>query len=201
MRRALRVVDDVPDPESGPGSDLSAVLAEVAGGDLDAFGVLYDAVAPSVHGVALRVVRDPSRAEEVTQEVLVEVWRQAARYDRSRGSVRTWVLTIAHRRAVDAVRSSQAARDREDTVGRREPRVAPGPEEHVVVADERAGVRRCLESLTPLQSQAVRLAYYQGYTYREVAALLERPLPTVKTRMRDGLVRLRDCLEGARDDA
>lgn len=192
MRRALRVVDDEPDP----GPELPGVLAEVAGGDLRAFGVLYDTLAPLVHGVSLRVVRDPSRAEEVTQEVLLEVWRQAARYDAGRGSVRTWVLTIAHRRAVDAVRSSQAARERESAAGVREPLTVAGPEEHVVAADERASVRRCLESLTPLQSQAVRLAYYQGYTYREVAALLDRPLPTVKTRMRDGLVRLRDCLAG-----
>lgn len=196
MRHALRVVGE----PTGAGPDLAVVLSAVAEGDLHAFGVVYDALAPLVHGVCLRVVRDPARAEEVTQEVLVEVWQQAARYDARRGSVRTWVLTVAHRRAVDAVRSSQAARERDDAVGRLDPVSVGGPEEQVVAADERVGVRRCLESLTPLQSQAVRLAYYQGYTYREVAAHLDRPLSTVKTRMRDGLVRLRDCLEGGADD-
>ncbi|WP_246088140.1 ECF RNA polymerase sigma factor SigK [Nocardioides albertanoniae] len=192
MRRTLRVVDE---SSAGPDDvDPAEAIAAVAGGDLDAFGRLYDALAPLVFGVARRVVRDPSRAEEVTQEVFTEVWRHAARFDPARGSVRTWVLTIAHRRAVDTVRSSQAARAREEHVAQREPMVDAGPEEAAVTVSEHEGVRRCLESLTPLQSQAVRLAYYQGFTYREVAEMLGRPLPTVKTRMRDGLIRLRDCL-------
>lgn len=196
VRRALRVVGESASPD--PDDDLhpEAVLAAVAGGDLDAFGRLYDDLAPLVFGVARRVVRDPSRAEEVTQEVFTEVWRQATRFDPARGSVRTWVLTIAHRRAVDTVRSSQASRAREEHVARREPLEVAGPEEAAVTAAEHDDVRRCLDALTPLQSQAVRLAYYQGFTYPQVAEMLGRPLPTVKTRMRDGLIRLRDCLEG-----
>ncbi|MFE6510755.1 ECF RNA polymerase sigma factor SigK [Nocardioides sp. NPDC057767] len=210
MRRALRVVGDSSSPDPEDDLDPARVLTAVAGGDLDAFGSLYDVMAPLVFGVARRVVRDPSRAEEVTQEVFTEVWRQAARFDPSRGSVRTWMLTIAHRRAVDTVRSSQASRAREEQVARREPVEVAGPEDAVVTAAEYQDVRRCLDSLTPLQSQAVRLAYYQGFTYPEVAELLGRPLPTVKTRMRDGLIRLRDCLAetepeakvgGARDGA
>ncbi len=193
MPRALRVVGEGSPPETDP----AALLAAVAGGDLDEFERFYDVLAPLVYGVARRVVRDPSRAEEVTQEVFVEVWRQAARFDASRGSVRTWVLTIAHRRAVDTVRSSEASRVRDEHVARREPVEVAGPEEAIVLASEHEGVRRCLESLTPLQSQAVRLAYYQGFTYREVAEMLGRPLPTVKSRMRDGLIRLRDCLAEA----
>ncbi|GGR59220.1 RNA polymerase sigma-70 factor (ECF subfamily) [Nocardioides luteus] len=194
MRRALRVVGGAaPEPEDEP--DTTVLLAAVAGGDLDAFGRLYDDLAPLVFGVARRVVRDPARAEEVAQEVFTELWRQAARFDASRGSVRTWASTIAHRRAVDAVRSTEASRAREDHVARREPVDVAGPEDAIVTAAEHEGVRRCLESLTPLQSQAVRLAYYQGFTYPEVAQLLDRPLSTVKTRMRDGLIRLRDCLE------
>lgn len=200
MRRTLRVVSDSASPGPDDELDVEAVLAAVAGGDLDAFGRLYDALAMLVFGVARRVVRDPSRAEEVTQEVFTEVWRQATRFDPARGSVRTWVLTIAHRRAVDAVRSSQASRGREEQVARREPLEVAGPEEAVVTAAEHEDVRRCLDSLTPLQSQAVRLAYYQGFTYPQVAEMLGRPLPTVKTRMRDGLIRLRDCLE-VRDGA
>ena len=195
--RALRIVGD----GSPPKRDPAAMLAAVAGGDLDEFERLYDDLAPLVFGVARRVVRDPSRAEEVTQEVFTEVWRQAARFDASRGSIRAWVLTIAHRRAVDTVRSSEASRVREEHVARREPMEVAGPEERVVTASEHEGVRRCLDSLTPLQSQAVRLAYYQGFTYREVAEMLGRPLPTVKTRMRDGLIRLRDCLAEADPEA
>ncbi|MBB3089398.1 ECF RNA polymerase sigma factor SigK [Nocardioides albus] len=197
MRRALRVVGEESSRDPDDGLDAAGVLAAVAGGDLHAFGRIYDDLAPLVFGVARRVVRDPSRAEEVTQEVFTEVWRQAARFDASRGSVRTWVLTIAHRRAVDTVRSSEASRAREEHVARREPVEVAGPEDAVVTASEHDGVRRCLESLTPLQSQAVRLAYYQGFTYPEVAEMLGRPLSTVKTRMRDGLIRLRDCLAQA----
>lgn len=201
MRRALRVVGESGSPDPDDGLDPAGALAAVAGGDLDAFGRLYDDLAPLVFGVARRVVRDPSRAEEVTQEVFTEVWRQAARFDPARGSVRTWVLTIAHRRAVDTVRSSQASRSREQHVARREPVEVPGPEEAVVTASEHESVRRCLDALTPLQSQAVRLAYYQGFTYPQVAEMLGRPLPTVKTRMRDGLIRLRDCLADAEPEA
>nr|WP_246321759.1 ECF RNA polymerase sigma factor SigK [Nocardioides panzhihuensis] len=197
----MRVVGEESSRDPDDDLDVAGVLAAVAGGDLHAFGRIYDDLAPLVFGVARRVVRDPSRAEEVTQEVFTEVWRQAARFDASRGSFRTWVLTIAHRRAVDAVRSSEASRAREEHVARREPVEVAGPEEAVVTASEHDGVRRCLESLTPLQSQAVRLAYYQGFTYPEVAEMLGRPLSTVKTRMRDGLIRLRDCLAEAEPEA
>ena len=125
----------------------------------------------------------------------MEVWRTAARFDPSRGSANSWVLTIAHRRAVDRVRAEQAAADRTMKVG-----VASVGTPYDEVVEEVAGrlerqqVRRCLDVLTDLQRQAVTLAYYQGYSYREVAELLQAGLPTVKTRMRDGLIRLRDCL-------
>lgn len=190
---ALRLVteDGAPSPD--------ALLERVALGDLEAFDALYGVLCAAVHGVARRVVRDPARAEEVTQEVFLDVWRQATRFDRARGHARTWVLTMAHRRAVDAVRSSQASRQREQRVAAMETEVVPGPEDEVADAGERASVHRCLDSLTPLQLESVRLAYYQGYTYAEVAALLDRPLPTIKTRMRDGLIRLRDCLEASNE--
>jgi RNA polymerase sigma-70 factor (ECF subfamily) len=171
------------------------LMAAVASGDLDAFGELYDRFSPAVHGVATRVLRDPTRAEEVTQEVFLEVWRGAEAYRADRGGVRTWLVTIAHRRAIDVVRSVEASRAREDRAGRRELRDVPGPEADVLADAERADVRRCLEALTPLQLESVRLAYYEGFTYPQVAARLERPLSTIKTRMADGLVRLRDCLE------
>jgi RNA polymerase sigma-70 factor, ECF subfamily len=185
----------VPDPEPAPGPDAADLLRAVARGDEKAFGKLYDLVSPRVYGLVRRVLRDPAQAEEVAQEVLVEVWRTAARFDSARGSATAWVFTIAHRRAVDRVRAEQAAADRTMKVG-----VASMETPYDAVADEVAGrlerqqVRRCMDDLTELQRQAVTLAYYQGHSYPEVADLLGAPLPTIKTRMRDGLIRLRDCL-------
>ncbi|HSV40566.1 MAG TPA: ECF RNA polymerase sigma factor SigK [Nocardioidaceae bacterium] len=175
------------------------LLERVSRGDLTAYDSLYGLLSPAVYGVARRVVRDPARAEEVAQEVFLDVWRQATRFDRSRGTARTWVLTMAHRRAVDAVRSSESSRARETRVGLMETETVDGPESAVIEADERRSVQRCLQALTPIQLESVQLAYFQGYTYAEVASLLDRPLPTIKTRMRDGLIRLRDCLEAGNE--
>ncbi|PRH76876.1 RNA polymerase subunit sigma [Streptomyces solincola] len=175
--------------------DLAEILGQVAAGDKDSFSTLYDALAGPVFGLVLRVLRDPAQSEEVAQEVMVEVWRSAARYQADRGSVMSWVMTMAHRRAVDRVRSEQAASDREQRSAQREQMPAYDEvSEEVAVRLESEQVRRCLRSLTELQRQAVTLAYYRGYTYREVAASLSAPLGTVKTRLRDGLIRLRDCM-------
>jgi RNA polymerase sigma-70 factor (ECF subfamily) len=175
--------------------DADGLLRRVARGDESAFSSLYDLVANRVYGLVLRVVRDQAQAEEVTQEAMVDVWRRASSFDADRGSAITWVLTLAHRRAVDRVRSAQSAGERERKVAARE--ATSGFDEvteQVAVRLEQQQVRRCLGVLTDLQKEAVTLAYYGGYTYRQVADLLSVPLPTVKTRMRDGLVRLRDCL-------
>lgn len=178
-----------------PRPDLEDLLANVARGDEAAFERLYDAVAGPVFGLICRVVRDRAQAEEVTQEVLVEVWRTAARFDRARGTAQSWVMTMAHRRAVDRVRSAQAASDREHRVAARQREVDHDQVvEEVTVRLEGERVRRCLGGLTNVQRQAVTLAYYGGYSYPEVAGLLQVPLGTIKTRMRDGLVRLRDCM-------
>lgn len=181
-----------PQPER---SEIDILLRAVARGDDTAFTRLYDLLAPRVFGLARRVLRDPAQAEEMAQEVLVEVWRTASRFDAQRGSGLSWVLTIAHRRTVDRVRSEQAASDRLQKVAAASAHV-PYDEvaDQVSSRMERQQVRRCLDGLTGLQRQAITLAYYGGHTYREVATLLDAALPTVKTRMRDGLIRLRDCL-------
>ncbi|GAA4676622.1 sigma-70 family RNA polymerase sigma factor [Streptomyces youssoufiensis] len=182
---------------AGHGPGLTELLEQVAQGDQEAFAHVYDAVAGPVLGLVRRVLCDPAQSEEVTQEVLVEVWRTAARFQADRGSAMTWVMTLAHRRAVDRVRSAQARVDREERVARLDHTPAfDDVTEQVESRLEREQVRRCLGGLTERQRQAVTLAYYRGLTYREVAELLKLPLGTIKTRMRDGLIRLRDCLGG-----
>ncbi|WP_159945293.1 MULTISPECIES: ECF RNA polymerase sigma factor SigK [unclassified Nocardiopsis] len=182
----------------GPGGvdSLARLLRRTAAGDLAAFEELYRELSGTVFGIARRVLVDEAQAEEVCQEVFLEVWRTCARFDRSRGTVPAWVLTIAHRRAVDRVRSEQAASDRLAAAGRLEPEATPrdAVPDQVEHRLERERVRRCLGGLTETQREAVRLTYYTGYTQRQAADLLRVPLTTVKGRLRDGLIRLRDCL-------
>lgn len=177
-------------------SDAEVMLA-VGRGDQQAFGELYDRFAGKVLGVVRRVVRDPAQSEEIAQEVLVEVWKTATRFDPDRGSVQGWILTTAHRRAIDHVRSEQAHRDRTQRVGIRDHYTATHDEtsETVEVNWEHDQVRQALGGLTELQRQAIELAYYQGYTYPEVAEILDAPLGTVKTRIRDGFIRIREGLD------
>lgn len=183
----------VPAPGSRPLADDT--LDRVAAGDQDAFAALYDAVSPAVHGTALAVLRDPDHAAEVTQEVMVEIWRTASRYDRRLGSPRTWATTMAHRRAVDRVRSVQAQRTRDQAALDRD-----RPVDYDHVAEQVEGrmeaerLRHCMDGLTDTQRESVTLAYYGGLSYREVAEDLNAALPTIKSRIRDGLIRLRDCL-------
>jgi RNA polymerase sigma-70 factor (ECF subfamily) len=192
-RPTLRAVDGLATP-GGARTD-EQLLSAAARGDQSAFADLYDRFAGLVHGVVRKVVRDPAQSEEVTQEVFVEAWRTATRFDEDRGSARTWLLTMAHRRAIDRVRSEQASRDRTERVGRRDGgRDYDHVTETVELREEHDRVREALATLTDLQREAVELAYYQGYTYREVADLLDTPLGTIKTRMRDGLIRLRDAM-------
>ncbi|MFF7330360.1 sigma-70 family RNA polymerase sigma factor [Streptomyces sp. NPDC090306] len=178
-----------------PGPDLEELVGLVARGDQDAFASVYDTVAGPVLGIVRSVLRDRAQSEEVTQEVLVEVWRTAARFRSDRGSAMNWILTLGHRRAVDRVRSveASAAREHKAALLDRSPEYDEVTEQ-VEAQFEREQVRRCLRTLTDLQRQSVTLAYYRGLTYREVAELLALPLGTVKTRLRDGLIRLRDCL-------
>lgn len=175
--------------------DLQELLGRVALGEEAAFAPVYDRVAGPVLGVVRAVLRDQAQSEEVAQEVLVEVWRTAPRYRPDRGTAINWILTLAHRRAVDRVRSAQAAsaRDHKTALLDHTPDYDEVAEQ-VETRLEREQVRRCLRTLTDIQRQAVVLAYYRGLTYRQVAEALTLPLGTVKTRLRDGLIRLRDCL-------
>ncbi|MFI6645365.1 sigma-70 family RNA polymerase sigma factor [Streptomyces sp. NPDC050504] len=175
--------------------DLQELVGRVALGDEGAFASVYDVVAGPVFGAVRAVLRDRAQSEEVTQEVLVEVWRTAPRYRAERGTAINWILTLAHRRAIDRVRSVEAAAERDHKAAR----LDHTPDfdqvtEQVEARLEREQVRRCLRTLTEIQRQAVTLAYYRGLTCRQAAEALAVPLGTVKTRLRDGLIRLRDCL-------
>ncbi|PSO52207.1 MAG: RNA polymerase subunit sigma [Actinobacteria bacterium QS_5_72_10] len=189
--RRLSAVDE----RTNSGDGLVTLMEAVQRGDRSAFAALYDQLSPSVYGLARRVVRDPARAEEVVQDAMVEVWRRATRFDSEQGSVRSWVLMITHRRAVDRVRTEQSRRDREERVASRDQEPPSDVVSDRVEHDfERQRVVRALDALTPLQREAVKLAYYSGLTHQEIAEALDAPLGTVKTRIRDGMIRLRDSL-------
>jgi RNA polymerase sigma-70 factor, ECF subfamily len=173
---------------------LASLLAKVARGDEDAFAPAYDQLAPTVFGVALKVLRDRTQAEEIAQDVLLEVWVKAARFDPRRGSARGWVATIAHRRAVDRMRSMVASRRRETSWALTTPE--PDPVSQIVVAELQAQEVRCaMTMLTQVQRRAVELAFYEGLTHREIAKRLGIPIGTAKTRIRDGLKRLSTGLQ------
>ena len=180
---------------AGAGPDAASLLQQSARGDREAFASLYDATAARVHGLVLRVVRDRAQAEEVTQEAFLEIWRTATRFDPERGSAMAWLMTIAHRKAVDRVRSAEATSRREATYGQQNQTI-----DHDATADaahaslEARRVRAALTQLTDVQREAIQLAYFGGYTHTEVAALLDLPVGTAKTRIRDGLIRLRDTI-------
>lgn len=183
-----------PEDPAGPVA-LARLLQQSAEGDESAFAELYDLVSVRVFGLVRRVVRDPAQSEEVTQEVFIDIWRHSARFDPDRGSALAWMLTIAHRKAVDRVRSAEAARGRDETYGHATIDVShDSTSESAVQRLDAERVHRALETLTESQRGALELAYLGGYTHTEVATMLGVPLGTAKTRIRDGLIRLRDTL-------
>jgi len=176
-------------------AELSDLLKACSLGEEAAFARLYDATAARLFGLVLRTVRDRAQAEEVTQDAYLDIWRNSARFDPDRGSAMSWLMTIGHRKAVDRVRSAEAA-GRRDTAYEARDQVAPfdqtAEDAHRNLDAQR--VHKAMDTLTEAQRGAVELAYFGGYTHREVAAMLQLPLGTAKTRIRDGLIRLRDTL-------
>ncbi|TFV61159.1 sigma-70 family RNA polymerase sigma factor [Mycobacterium sp. PS03-16] len=176
-------------------TDLDGLLRQVAQRDVDAFATFYDRTRARVYGMVTRVLRDPGYSEETTQDIYLQVWRTASSYDPKAGSPMAWLLTLAHRRAVDRVRSEQAATQRESRYGAA---TVDPPVDHVadsvILLDERRRVTDCLDSLTDVQREAIQLAYYEGLTYVQVSERLAANLATIKSRMRDGIRGLRNCL-------
>ncbi|MEU8639411.1 ECF RNA polymerase sigma factor SigK [Amycolatopsis sp. NPDC048633] len=190
-----------PLPDGAPAAPPTPeeLLRRIALGDEQAFAALYDQLAGPIFGTVLQVLRSRAQSEEVTQEVLLEIWRKAAQFDPARAKVTTWALTIAHRRAIDRVRSEQSARDREDRVELLDlRRPYDDVAEAALSTEEHHLVREALSTLTELQRESILLAYFHGLTCREVAEKLGVAIGTVKTRMRDGMIRLRDALGATR---
>ena len=177
--------------------DWAALIKRAADGDQAALTSLYDATSRLVFGLVLRVLNDRSAAEEVLLDVYTQVWRQAGSYDDRRGSPLAWLMTIARSRALDRLRSGWQEQQR------KQPLEAAGdarsasvsPEEATVASEEQQLVRAALDALTPEQREVIELAYYSGLSHSEIAARLGQPLGTVKTRIRLGLIKLREQLK------
>jgi RNA polymerase sigma-70 factor (ECF subfamily) len=193
------VPDGVPSEEGAPrdaaATRLASLMQRSSRGDEAAFAELYDATSARAYGLALRVVRNPAHAEEVLQEAYLDAWRTSSRFEPARGSAIGWLLTIVHRKAVDRVRSAEAATARDATYHREsQPVEHDSTLEGAHASLEAQRVRGAVAELTDVQRQAVELAYFGGYTHTEVATMLDVPVGTAKTRIRDGLIRLRDAM-------
>jgi RNA polymerase sigma-70 factor (ECF subfamily) len=168
------------------------LLVLVGQGNKAAFAALYDRTAPRVMGLVKRVLIDPAQSEEVTQDVFLELWQHAARFDPGKGKAASWLLTMAHRRAIDRVRASQSSRDRDLAVGIRDFHdTVDDVESTVETTMETRRIRQAMASLTVNQQQALEMTYFQGLTNVEAAATAGIPVGTMKTRLRDALIALR----------
>jgi len=195
LTAAPAMLEPVPTEQDSPALRAQHLLERVATGDKVAFAALYDEMAPRVLGLVIRLLRDHSQSEEVTQEIFLEVWQNASRFDATKGGAVTWILTMTHRRAVDRVRASQASRDRDLKIGIRDMEAEfDHVSESVEVRIEHERVEKAMARLTELQRQAITLSYFGGYSNSEVSEILSVPIGTIKTRIRDGMIRLRDEL-------
>lgn len=176
--------------------DADALMSRAATGDQQAFASLYDSLAGLIYGLVLRIVRDPARSEEVTQEVFTELWRLAPTFDSERGNVRAFAVTIARRRAIDCVRSTEAARKRDDREALLVDQQVQSVEDAITDSGEASRVRQALAELPEPQRKAIEMAYFGSMSYREVAETLGAPVGTIKTRIRDGMKILRTQLGG-----
>jgi len=176
--------------------DWGTLIERTANGEEAALAALYDGTAALVNGLALRILGDRGAAEEVTGDVYLQVWRQAERYDDTRGTPLTWLLTLARTRAIDRLRAMNVRRARTEPLraARTVPTETPGPEERSVVRQRRQLVQRALGRIPAEQRRAIELAYFEGLSHSEIAVAVGAPLGTVKTRVRLGLGRLRDAL-------
>ena len=178
------------EPIVSPGPDLVSLMQRVQAGDNDAFAALYDELAGVVFGTVKRVLSDPAMSEEVTQEVFVELWRTAARFDSERASVSTWAITLARRRAVDRVRREQSQRDRIERSANQRPQENKLTDDEVVASIESERVSRAVAELPAEQRMVIEMAFLQGDSHGEIAERLGLPLGTVKGRVRLGLKKL-----------
>ena len=195
MEHLRPVAAGVPLEGASAAPDLADLLRRCGRGDQHAFALLYDAVSARVHGLAVRVVRDPAQAEEVAQEAFLEIWKNSGRFDPAKGSPLGWLLTIVHRKSVDRVRSAEASTRRDTTYHQGSQSVEHDSTAEAAHASmEARRVRQALDSLTEVQREALELAFFKGYTHTEVATMLDLPVGTAKTRIRDGLIRLRDTM-------
>jgi RNA polymerase sigma-70 factor (ECF subfamily) len=168
------------------------LLTAVGRGDRSSFSLLYDRMAPRVFGLVRKLIIDSAQAEEVTQEIFLEVWQNAARFDELKGGAVGWIMTMTHRRTVDRIRASQAAHDRDLRIGVRDFQDTADIADAIETIVESERVKAAMARLTSLQRQAITLAYFGGLSHTEISAHLQVPVGTIKTRLRDGLIRLRD---------
>ena len=175
---------------------LEGLIRAAAGGDEAALGSVYDATSHRVFGLALRILGDRASAEEAVMDVYSQVWQQAARFDRAKGNALAWLLTLTRSRAIDLLRSRSGRTIKEmDLEGVIPiPDTSPNPEESALVQQRATKVQRALEILTPAQREVIMAAFFEGLTHTEIAENLGTPLGTIKTRIRSGLLALREAL-------